>query len=132
MSIYVMYHAGCFAYFFLFTEHSNGFLFMKMMTKTVSGRTVFHIKGIIPKLAIRKIKCSRPAAGISYFLSTRYLIALAAAIAEAPVATNTNMTVLNGSNTSSATTVIARVAAAILTIIANSLLTILLLYLLAT
>jgi hypothetical protein len=72
----------------------------------------------------RKIEC-KPA-GISYCLYTRYLITLATAIAEAPVAANTNVTVLNGSKTSSATTVIARIAVAAPTIIANNLLTTLL------
>jgi|SRR5688500_9076686 hypothetical protein len=100
--------------------------------KLYQAAAVFHIKGVIPKLAIRKIKCSRPAAGISYCLCTRYLIALAAPIAEAPATANVNMTVLNGSNTSSETTVIARITAATQTIIADSLVTILLLYLLAT
>jgi hypothetical protein len=39
---------------------------MKMMTKKLyQAAAVFHIKEVIPKLAIRKIKCSRPAAGIS-------------------------------------------------------------------
>src|SRR5919112_6272659 len=93
----------------------------------IRQQAAFHIKGFIPKLAIRKIKCSTPAAGISYCLYTRYLIALAAAIAEAPAATNTKMTVLNGSNTSSEITVITRITVATQTIIANSLLTILLL-----
>jgi hypothetical protein len=61
-----------------------------------------------------------------------YLIACAAAIAEAAVMTNTNMTVLNeSSNPSNATTVSDKVAAAIQTIIVNSLLTLLGLNLLA-
>jgi hypothetical protein len=60
-----------------------------------------------------------------------YLIACAAAIAEAAVMTNTNMTVLNDSNPSNATTVSDKVAAATQTIIANSLLTLLGLNLLA-
>jgi hypothetical protein len=60
-----------------------------------------------------------------------YLIACAAAIAEAAVITNTNMTVLNDSNPSNSTTVSDKVAAATQTIIANSLLTLLGLNLLA-
>lgn len=78
----------------------------------------------------RKIEC-KPA-GISYCLYTRYLITLATAIAEAPVAANTNVTVLNGSKTSSATTVIARIAVAAPTIITNNNLLTTLLCLLAT